>query len=197
MSFVRTKHTEAIVNAAVNLIKEKGYDQVSISEICEAAGFSRSVFYASFSKKAHIFEYLLDQALEDQSTSFSAFIGAKNDFERMWILCDRYLAVSLRLGPELMNTLLKLDLEGTVDMYFKTHEVDEWMTRLCRNCQQTGVILNTEPAEEIAPLSVSAVYQVCYAWAREGGNFSLRQRARKTAETVLCVAPEYRFAPCW
>lgn len=192
MSFIATQHTERIVSAAVELFKAKGFDQVSISEISKAAGFSRSVFYASFSSKAQIIEYLLDQALQDQNPSFGAFIEAPNDFERMWILCDRYLSVALRLGPKLFKTLLQLDLDGKIDIYGKVSEVNDWMIRLMRNCQQTGVILNPEPAEEIAPLAVSAVYQVCYEWGRENGHFSLRERARKIAETVFIVAPEYR-----
>ena len=95
--------------------------------------------------------------------------------------------------PQLTQTLLQLDLESAVDISAKVHEVDDWMIRLCRNCQETGVILHSEPAEVIAPLSVSAAFHVNYEWARQNGSFSLRERARRTAETVLNVAPEYRW----
>ena len=193
MEFTITKHTDHIVQTAITLFRNNGYEQVSISEICKVAGISRSVFYAAFSDKAQIIEYMYDQVLRDQTASFGDFIDAENDFERMWILCDRYLAVSLAFGPRMRQALFQLDVVGAVNILDKVREVEDWMIRLCRNCQKTGIILSPEPAEIIAPLSVSAVWQVNYDWARSLGSFDLRARARRTSEAVLNVAPEYRW----
>ncbi len=47
-----TKHT--IFETAVRLIKEKGYDNVTISEICRAAGVAKGSFYVHYNSKEDI-----------------------------------------------------------------------------------------------------------------------------------------------
>ncbi|MBQ9732718.1 MAG: helix-turn-helix transcriptional regulator, partial [Clostridia bacterium] len=46
-----SKNSDAIVKATKELIKEKGYHDVSVNEICQRANVSRSSFYSVFSGK--------------------------------------------------------------------------------------------------------------------------------------------------
>ena len=193
MAIRESKHAELIVDTAVALFKKNGYENVSVNEICKTAGLSRSSFYSAFSGKQDIIEYVLAKAKTDETTVLNHFMDAKNDFERMWILCDRYLAIAYRFGPALTGALLRLELLGELDNLKQIHLSDDWFIRLTRNCQQTGVILSTEPAEILAPMGVDLVYQVTYDWCRRGGDFSLRRQARISSEIIYNVAPEYRW----
>ena len=195
MSFQESKHAALIVDTAVALFKKNGYENVSVNEICKTAGLSRSSFYSAFSGKQDIIEYVLAKAKTDETTVLNHFMDAKNDFERMWILCDRYLAIAYHFGPALTGALLRLELLGELDILTQIHAADDWFVRLMRNCQQTGVILSTEPAERMAPMGVDNVYQVTYDWCRRGGDFSLRREARIRSEMFYNVAPEYRWTP--
>lgn len=188
-----SKHAERIVETAVALFKKNGYENVSVNEICKAAGLSRSSFYAAFSGKQDIIEYVLAKAKTDETTVLNHFMDAKNDFERMWILCDRYLSVAYQFGPELTGALMRLELRGELDILKPLHAADDWFIRLMRNCQQTGVILSRENAERMAPMGVDNVYMVTYDWCRRGGDFSLRREARIRSEIFYNVAPEYRW----
>lgn len=188
-----SKHAELIVDTAVALFKKNGYENVSVNEICKSAGLSRSSFYSAFSGKQDIIEYVLAKAKTDETTVLNHFMDAKNDFERMWILCDRYLAIAYRFGPALTGALLRLELLGDLDILKQIHAADDWFVRLMRNCQQTGVILSPEPAELHAPMGVDNVYMVTYDWCRRGGDFSLRREARIRSEMFYNVAPEYRW----
>ena len=193
MPFQESKHSVLIADTAVSLFKKHGYENVSVNEICKAAGLSRSSFYTAFSGKRDIIDYVLAKAKTDESTVLNHFMDAKNDFERMWVLCCRYLDVAYRFGPALTGTLLRLELMGELDILKQLHAADDWFVRLMRNCQQTGVILSREPAELMAPMGVDNVYQVTYNWCRRGGDFSLRREARIRSEMFYNVAPEYRW----
>ena len=48
-----------IVNTAVNMIREHGYQNVSVTDICRELGITRSAFYYYFKKKDEIFDYFL------------------------------------------------------------------------------------------------------------------------------------------
>ena len=193
MPFQESKHSALIADTAVELFKKQGYESVSVNEICQTAGLSRSSFYMAFSSKRDIIDYILAKAKLDETALLNRFMDAKNDFERMWVLCDRYLSIAYKFGPELTGALLRLELAGSLDNLRQVHAADDWFIRLTRNCQQTGIILSAEPAEVIAPMGVDTVYMVTYDWCRRGGDFSLRREARIRSEIFYNVAPEYRW----
>lgn len=193
MSDPGKKHLQAIVSTAVELFKKHGYENVSINEICKHVGISRSSFYATFSGKKDIIEHVVTQARRDEPALLSRFVDARDDFERMWILCDRYLQVLLNLGPELSSTLMRLELAGEIDMISMAREGNDMFIRLYRNAQRAGVIRCQEPAEQMAPIGPDAVYLITYDWCRTRGSFSLRARARQTSEMIYNVAPECRW----
>lgn len=52
-----------LLNISQNLFSQKGYDEVSVEEICRTAGVSKGGFYHHFSSKEELFLELLDQWL--------------------------------------------------------------------------------------------------------------------------------------
>ena len=194
MADAKTKHTKVIIDAALRLFREKGYENVSVNDICARAGIARSTFYLNFSSKRGIIDRVIADARLDREEFFGDFVAASNDFERIWILCNRYLTVAIEFGPELVATLFSLELTGEIDILDLTHQVDEWMIQLCSNAQRAGIILSPEPADVIAPMGVSMAYYTTYEWAKHRGSFDLRRITRRRSETLLNVAPEYRMS---
>jgi AcrR family transcriptional regulator len=193
MPDINSKHTKRIIEAAVELFKTEGYEKVSVNDICKAAGVARSSFYLVFSRKKDIIEKMLADAIAEHSDLTSSIISAPNDFERMWVICCRYLSLAETFGPELSGSFFRLELLGEIDIIDEVHIIDEWVTKLAKYAQDMGIILSREPAEIIAPICVSTVYYTTYDWCKRKGSFSLRQSARRTAEAILNVAPEYRW----
>lgn len=190
MSESTKKH---ITGQAVRLFREKGYENVSVNDICKAAGIARSTFYLTFSGKKDIIEKMLSDVHLSRDEFFSDFIAAKNDFERMWILCCRYLYVAESNGPEVTGALFRLDLMNEINILDAVHSVDEWFVQMTENAQNSGVILSTEPAGTLAPLGIDIAYYTTYEWCRRKGVFNLRRVVRRRAEAVYCIAPEYRM----
>ena len=50
------QNKEKIIKAAISLINEKGFDNVSVSEITKAAGVSKGAFYIHFNSKEDLIE---------------------------------------------------------------------------------------------------------------------------------------------
>ena len=59
--------------------------------------------------------------------------------------------------------------------------------------QKTGIIRSKEPAELLGPLMVDMVYHELYVWGMRKGNYPIRARARLVTETLVNLAPEYRW----
>lgn len=183
-----------ITEQAVKLFRERGYENVSVNDICKASGIARSTFYLTFSGKKDIIDKMLSDVRLNRDEFFGEFIAAKNDFERMWILCCRYLAVAESNGPEVTGALFRLDLMNEINILDSVHGVDDWFEQMTKNAQDAGVILNTDPAETLAPLGVDIAYYTTYEWCKRKGAFNLRQVVRRRAESVYGVAPEYRMS---
>lgn len=189
-----TKFQKSIMDSAIRLFREKGYEAVSVNDICKAANIARSTFYLNFAGKKDIINMILNDVRHDRDDFFGDFVAAPNDFERMWILCNRYLTVAINFGPRLTGALFRLELMGEVDILDTTHKVDEWMIQLTANCQKSGVILSPEPAGVIAPIGVDIAYYSTYEWCKRKGDFNLRQLVRRRAEATFQLAPEYRMS---
>lgn len=184
---------DKIADAAVGLFRDRGYETVSVGDICAAAGVARSSFYRAFSCKNDIIRRIFEHTDANSIVSVEELLAAENDFDRMWIIGDRYISLSRSLGPELSNTFMCMTARGEIDLLALGHSVDSWFIRLTRNCQKTGIIRSKEPAELLGPLMVDMVYHELYVWGMRKGNYPIRARARLVTETLVDLAPEYRW----
>ena len=194
MSETGSRLSNTIVDAAVRCFREKGYEDVSVSDICAEANVARSSFYRMFSSKKDVVRYLFEHTDANAIVSIEELLAAENDFDRMWIIGDRYITLSEELGPEFTAAMMSMTANGEIDLLSLGHSVDGWFIRLTRNCQKTGVIRSPEPPEELGPLFVDTVYQVIYDWCSRKGRFPMRATARRRSEMIANVAPEYRWS---
>lgn len=188
-----SKLKRVITDAAVRCFRAHGYDEVSVNDICREAGVARSSFYRVFSNKKDTIRYLLEHTDANSIVTIEELLAAQNDFDRMWLIGDRYISICKSLGTELNATLMSMAAHGEIDLLALGHSVDAWFIRLTRSCQRTGIIRSAEPAELIGPLMVDMVYHEIYAWSAAGGNYPLRARSRRITEALVDLAPEYRW----
>lgn len=188
-----SKLKRTITDAAVRCFRDRGFEDVSVNDICREAGIARSSFYRVFSNKKDPIRYLLEHTDANSIVSIEELLAAENDFDRMWIIGDRYISICKSFGPDMNATFMSMAVRGELDLLALGHSVDAWFIRLTRSCQKTGIIRSTEPPELIGPLMVDMVYQVLYTWAAHKGNYPVRARARLVTETLANLAPEYRW----
>ncbi len=180
-----------IMAAAIKSFRAKGCETVSMNQICSCAGINRSSFYNIFKDKDDLIMQILAITDREIQGKMSAFINSKNDFERMWILCDYGLSIALALGPEVMGAIFCLELKRDAG-YFQTDTVNRHCIHLYRNCLELGIARHYAAPEELVPLATDLAYQITYNWCRQKGAFPLRDTVRKAIETIYGVLPEFR-----
>jgi len=194
MSVINSKNTGIICEAAIRLFKEKGYANVSVSDICREANTPRSSFYSIFSSKDDIIIYAVKNLKNDSQAVFGDFVNARNDLERIWMLYDRYLKLAVEFGPELTGSLLAVEITRPVGIIDLFYTFNDWFTILVRNCQQSGLIRNKTQPEKIVDLGVRIALAAAYEWCRTCGSFDLRKVALEEHEALYDVPPEYRHS---
>ena len=189
-----SKNTQAIVTATRELIKEMGYSQVGVRDICQRANVSRSSFYSVFGSKDDVIVYMIRALKDDAETVLNRFILAQNDLERIWHLYHTYLNVALEFGPDVMASLLFVDVQNSTGFLDQFYLYNDWFCTLVKNCQQKGIIRNQNDHRMLVHAAVYSAFGILLEWCRSKGGFDLREQAFTAHEAIYNVHPDYRGA---
>lgn len=155
------KFKEEVAEAAISLFKRNGYNNVTVNEICKECGISRSVFYSSFNGKRSILEYMVEKPQHNDDASFMKFAHADNDFERIWQLFDRFIAIAYDFGPELTSTLFIMQFESPEGIRAAVHALDDLFATLATNCAKSGIIDSKEPPDLLSRIATDRSATSC------------------------------------
>ena len=78
--FIKTKNK--IEKAFIELIDEKGFEQVSVSDICDKAGLNRTTFYTHYFNINDLLEKLENEKMMELTNRFTDK-ELKNNFEKI------------------------------------------------------------------------------------------------------------------
>lgn len=96
---------EKIYNAALGVIQQKGYGNVSIGDITEAAGVSKGSFYTHFDSKESLLRFTYDQL----NPIYIRAYNQVKDLDFLEALCS-FIKISFaeleKLGKEIMKALI-------------------------------------------------------------------------------------------
>ena len=187
-----SKNAEAISLAARELIKEKGYQGVTVQDICKRSGVSRSSFYSLFSGKDDVLIKMVRSLKEDSDRILSHFVTARNDLERIWWLYDTYLNVARDFSPDIMVSFLSVDAQNDIGFLEQFYLYNDWFITLVRSCQKQKIIRNTDDAQSLVESAVYSALGIAMEWCRQNGGFDLRERSFRAHEAVYNVHPDYR-----
>jgi AcrR family transcriptional regulator len=181
-----------ILEAALRLFKERGFDKVSIAEISEAAGVSLSTFYYQFTNKGVLFNNLAHQDIALPPEVTLQMLTAGSPLEKLRLLHQSYAVLGERLGPDLYGHFIKNRITQRL-----SYEEDEnyrysisLMTALIKSAQDLGEIRNKTAPADLAETAVRLLVGVCHFWCVENGGFDLRQRIQKDTDSLYEVGRE-------
>lgn len=90
------KTYDALIGTTFKLLQQREFDEISIAELAQKAGYSVGAFYARFRSKDELFDALLAQHIEDRFASRSRIFAEATDEtlvgELMEDLVDYYWA---------------------------------------------------------------------------------------------------------
>lgn len=175
-----------IIDTAVSMIKQRGFDNVKIVDICKATDVTRTTFYYHFQSKEDIVEaYLLNRLLEQESL-FSELFQMENDLKRYSAIVEKLVSLLMDDGVEFGKQILRHILENPTIL--ETYLVkDEWCIPLLSNCQKSGLIRTDLTPEELDRLVVDLTLGISFHWCAVGGSFDLLEAIRSAVNNVINV----------
>lgn len=182
-----------IVRTAIRLFNEKGYESVSVSEICKAAGTYRSSFYNVFSCKEDILIAIHKDTIHKIDISATALLEAENDFERLWLLSEEFLRVYMDLGYGSSSYIFIMELAKNYDIVDTIiNDLSKWY-KLIESCQKQGLVHNqSDPHMLQRQVTYLGLFNL-YEWCRSKGTMDMKTGCRRSLETLLDAATEIRW----
>ena len=179
-----TNAKQNIIETTVQMIKEKGFDNVKIVDICKATGITRTTFYYHFQSKEDIIEAYFMGRIADQENVFSELFQLENDLERYCAITEKLISMFLLDGPEFGKQIMRSIM--TDPQILNTFLIkDEWCIPLLTNCQKNGLIRTDISPEELDQIIINLTLGLSFQWCASDGAFDLIESSRTMIRQVL------------
>ena len=178
---------DRITQCAIRLIMERGYDAITISDICREAGVSNGNFYHYFTSKDDVllFNYSGFDEFVEREFSKLHFDSPK---EAILALIDEQVVGVNEVGPKYQAQCMQAQLKhqgGFVierDRYFH-----RYLQKLVEQAVQVGEIHPSYGAEEVARMILQTSRGILFDWSIRGGPYPAEKQAMETLQ-ILFVA---------
>ena len=162
---------EKLLNASLKLIKEKGYHNTTVRDICAAANVSIGTFYSYFPTKNDLFfSIYLDG---DKFFTESVALRVSGNTEEKIIDYFRYYAqLNLNTGLDLMKILYQSD-----NPFFAKHRpMQKVFEEIIINGLKSGELKSDMDASMIADYFFVLARGIWYKWCLYNGDFDLEEQ---------------------
>lgn len=186
---------EKIVDAAIELFRNNPYEQITVKDICDAAGVTRNSFYYYFENKEIVFDAIGDWCSHTAKRRLPEVFSSRSTYQQVWEIYRLYLETQIELGPEIMNHICaSRTLKGRSDYYsYIDNSLEASITRLIRVSQRDGIIRNDQDPTSLLWTSYAIVRGVNIKWCVQWGESDLIGETREAMDTLFMPKEGYEL----
>ena len=197
LTFLKKKDTkentrDRIIRIASDIIKEKGFRNTTVDDICLACDISKRTFYYHVKSKDDIILEYYDKIIDDITPLLMQMLSTNNYWEQLVLIFD-YLITSMEsLGPDINAQLLSINLQGNKNIFDMRQSLADVATNIIEEAQQRNQVRNMNKASD---LYRSAAYMFTgyeYMWCVRNGDFPWREQMLSSLEIIFDIEPKLR-----
>ena len=184
------KTKKALNDAFVALLRERSFDQITVNELCDAAGIRRATFYKHFADKFAFLTYYVS-TLRDRFDNiiWKPAGGATSNYT------DYFVAYAMRLidfvseNTAIIENLMSSNLLPSLITIVAEQNYRDTRDRLAAACEAGQMKLIASP-ETVSAMLVGAVSTTVFAWLKTGRERSAETVASEIATFIQRVLAE-------
>ncbi|NMA66364.1 MAG: TetR/AcrR family transcriptional regulator [Clostridiaceae bacterium] len=187
---VNTK--DRIFSTASKLFREKGYNNVTINDICDACGITKPTFYYHIKSKQDILVSFYDHIVDNLTPLLMKMIYIPSSWEQLMLLFDTLINNIEELGTDLNSQLLSVNLQKNYGTFALRKNLEEIAINIVKKGQQDKEIRNLNDAKQLYHAAAYMFTGYEYMWCVLEGDFDWKQQFYKSLENLLDVDPDLR-----
>ncbi len=174
-----------IYNAAINLFLKRGFDSVTIDDICDAADVARATFFLHFPAKETLLVEYGERANLELAAAIRAYRGSATMSLRMAL---KMLAERAQRHPDVVRMVVRevIARPGVLSEHDqRTADLVHLLAAIIRRGQAAGEFRKrTQPT--VAAMTVcAAFFALIYTWARHDGKIDIESAVAETLDIIL------------
>jgi Transcriptional regulator len=178
-----------IFDAALSLIKLKGYEHTTLVDICEAAEVSNGTFYHHFKSK----EDLLISYIHQEETDIMNYYQSlqKDSYaETLQKVIKYQISYFIIKGYEFVSNFYSIMLLSKKNYYdYNNFAIKKILLDCFEKGQQSGDFTAKFSAKYMCEIAFSLLYTTTTEWCMDEGNFDLHEDIR---EKFLSLAEVFK-----
>ena len=168
--YTKAEKTRAnVLSAAMALMKDRGYYDTTIRDICAEAGVSIGTFYTYFPSKRDIFADIFERADRIFENEVAAEVKGNNWSEKIVDYFRYYAKINLDSGIELMKVIYSA--ENT--WFTKDRPMQQVLINIISEAQKNGELSADTQPRDIAFFLFTLARGCCYNWCIRDGQYNL------------------------
>lgn len=138
-----------IVEKAASLFLERGYNNVTVNDICQVCGITKPTFYKHAGSKEELILDLYDQTVWKLVTDPCQLLQTDIHVERLLIIFHTLIEDTQKFGSDLFSQMWISNLNEDRHSFDMREPLTELVVTIIRKAQESGEILNTDPPENL------------------------------------------------
>lgn len=165
---------QALLKAIIKLSGEKGYEKVTIRELCRLAGISIGSFYHHYHSKEELAKeayYQIDQLVTED---FMEICKQKSSEENLYNLLEIYIRYVVEEVGMIIKEYYKIMLEETtISAFSPERRYYRTLKQILVDCASDGVIDEVDDFTELTEYCIRFVRGLIFDWSVRDGKYDL------------------------
>lgn len=179
------KKREQILDTAARLFNEKGFDTVSVMDICQACGITKPTFYRYVVSKESILSDMFDKGEELILPQVKELHQEGKLMNALWTGLTGTVYVAESIGSDILRSYIIMLLRDNTKPSRLNDDLKDELIEVIGELQDDGRILNHSDPNDIYRLSVFLNRGLMIMWSMGEGGFDLRDTFRQSMVSIL------------
>ncbi|MBC5649044.1 TetR/AcrR family transcriptional regulator [Christensenella tenuis] len=187
-----------IKEIGLKLFQERGFENVTINEICEQSGVNKHTFYYYFKSKDELLKDYYELPYDIGTEYFVQILNAENYVEQLWLSYKPFLDRISESGTEISRQLFIKNINQDVGTFRggkRRNEHMEMQASIIAKGQAAGEIRNSSDPKTLCMMIHQTFVSTLFMWCMHNGAFDLPLYIRSGVEAMLDVKPGLRAYP--
>lgn len=184
---------DLIRDTAMELFREKGYEAVTVMDICNGCGITKRTFYYHFKSKADLLSGVVDYWGIKAERLLHTFASEEKSIDILWQLMRVYCTNAQKYGPNILRQVYILMIQEGREIHFpQKMYLYDLAVQLMAKAQNAGETANPNNPEEIVFILFHSLRSISISWAAENGSYDLIGEYRKSFDIIVGYPLELR-----
>lgn len=179
-----------LMECGLKLFKERGYNNVSVDDICRKAEITRSTFYYHYQTKDELLDSLYQTAaIIPEGAALTRLLLSGNNWNGLWGVYEIGIDWTLELGHEMLSCILITNLSNHRSTFYPeaVETVDKMAVTIIAAGQQNGDFRNRSDPELLAKTLRTIIMGAAFEWCNKNGNYDQKSDIRRAFIALLDV----------